>query len=435
MNIYLEPSGYRLLNVGDAAMQIAAIERLRDFWSLAHISATTEDAKRLAYFCPSVAAVSALSRRRFFSENVFGKRLHEILPGVLSEKIINLSPVLRRRYPNLINSIGNRRQSSNTAGADFWTTLKTSNLVVISGAGNLNDEFETHARTILETIDLAVNLKIPVVMLGQGIGPIKSPQLAEKASRVLPKVDLIAVRESRRSIEILQNFNVAPQKILVTGDDAVETVYKARKNETGKFIGLNFRVAGYSKVETSETLAVAEHLRKIAEKYQTELLPVPISFQAGNRSDLAVLQSLDAVKKVDYESDDNKTPAFVIEQISRCRLVVTGSYHAAVFALAQGIPVVCTAKTEYYLDKFYGLAEQFKTGCRIVSFENAFDLDELTGAVENAWREAIYIKDYLLEQSRRQIKDNLAAYRQIPELFNAGSLPGKRRHLSVAEQH
>jgi polysaccharide pyruvyl transferase WcaK-like protein len=52
--------------------------------------------------------------------------------------------------------------------------------------------------------------------------------------------------------------------------------------------------------------------------------------------------------------------------VSRCRVVVTGSYHAGVFALAQGIPVVATAASRYYHDKFSGLADLFGGGGDIV---------------------------------------------------------------------
>ena len=46
----------------------------------------------------------------------------------------------------------------------------------------------------------------------------------------------------------------------------------------------------------------------------------------------------------------------LIEQISRCRLVIVGSYHAAVFALAQGVSAIGLAGNAYYLQKFEGLA-------------------------------------------------------------------------------
>ena len=50
------------------------------------------------------------------------------------------------------------------------------------------------------------------------------------------------------------------------------------------------------------------------------------------------------------------SPEDVINCIARTRLVLTGSYHAAVFALAMGRPAICVAASGYYRSKFYGLA-------------------------------------------------------------------------------
>jgi polysaccharide pyruvyl transferase WcaK-like protein len=50
-------------------------------------------------------------------------------------------------------------------------------------------------------------------------------------------------------------------------------------------------------------------------------------------------------------------------------VVVAGSYHAAVFALSQGIPVVALVKSPYYVNKMVGLGDQFGAGCEIVRLD------------------------------------------------------------------
>ena len=50
-----------------------------------------------------------------------------------------------------------------------------------------------------------------------------------------------------------------------------------------------------------------------------------------------------------------ETPQLVIDRVGECKVVVTGSYHGAVFALAQGIPVVALVKSPYYVNKMAGL--------------------------------------------------------------------------------
>ena len=56
--------------------------------------------------------------------------------------------------------------------------------------------------------------------------------------------------------------------------------------------------------------------------------------------------------------------ALVIERVGECRVVVTGSYHGAVFALAQGIPVVALVKSPYYVNKMAGLARPVRNRVR-----------------------------------------------------------------------
>ena len=44
------------------------------------------------------------------------------------------------------------------------------------------------------------------------------------------------------------------------------------------------------------------------------------------------------------------SPMQMIRKIQRCRLIVTGSYHPAVFALAKGIPAIALVKSVTYIN-------------------------------------------------------------------------------------
>jgi colanic acid/amylovoran biosynthesis protein len=72
------------------------------------------------------------------------------------------------------------------------------------------------------------------------------------------------------------------------------------------------------------------------------------------------------------------------EQVRRCRTVVTGSYHAAVFALAAGVPVVCLSKSSYYDQKFSGLAALMPAGA-VTLVRLSEGTDGLAPAVASAW--------------------------------------------------
>lgn len=98
-------------------------------------------------------------------------------------------------------------------------------------------------------------------------------------------------------------------------------------------------------------------------------------------------------------------------------MVITGSYHAAVFALAQGIPAVCIEKSAYYSQKFCGLREQFGEGCAVVEAAESDFGFRLEHAIEHAWRSADDLRPRLLEAAASQIEKGRAAYARVFKRF------------------
>jgi colanic acid/amylovoran biosynthesis protein len=109
----------------------------------------------------------------------------------------------------------------------------------------------------------------------------------------------------------------------------------------------------------------------------------------------------------------------VIRRTSECRLVVTGSYHAGVFALAQGIPVVALAASDYYRDKFFGLADQFGAGCRVLEMRMPGFASQLGPVIGEFWHRAPALRPGLLRAAENQIKAAQAAYQELPALVKS----------------
>ena len=107
--------------------------------------------------------------------------------------------------------------------------------------------------------------------------------------------------------------------------------------------------------------------------------------------------------------DGLDTPLTVIRRVGECRVVVTGSYHAGVFALSQGIPVVGLSRSDYYTDKFLGLADQFGSGCRLVPLDEPLD-EALPARIIELWREAEALRPDLLAAASRQVEEGREAY-------------------------
>jgi polysaccharide pyruvyl transferase WcaK-like protein len=290
---------------------------------------------------------------------------------------------------------------------------------MVAGMGGITDAFPEFAYELLDVLALATQHGVPTALFGQGLGPIEDPKLRARAGAVLPQAALIALREGRAGTSLLHSLGVAADRVLVTGDDAIEIAYQARSESIGSGIGVNLRVGQYAEVQKDLITRVGEIVQDIACRHRASIIPVPISRYPVD-SDADVIRQLSAgYPDVLDNAESLDTPLKIIQQIQQCRVVVTGSYHAAVFALAQGIPAVGLAKSDYYLDKFLGLSDQFGQGSAMVCLDDANLPRALAEAIDHAWHTANEVRPHLLAAAARQIDMSRAAYQQLHALLRA----------------
>jgi colanic acid/amylovoran biosynthesis protein len=202
---------------------------------------------------------------------------------------------------------------------------------------------------------------------------------------------------------LLDRLGVAPRKITFTGDDAVALAWENQSNQIGRSIGFNLRLSDYSGITEQTLTAVRGVLATTAARQCVSLLGIPIA--RGNREcDVITAQRmLDGLDVPGDAGTDADTPLKTIAQVAQCRLVVTGSYHAAVFAIAQGIPAVCIAGNLYYANKFRGLARAFGDGCTILRADDNNFTQALPKAIGDYWNRAHELRPLLLEAATKQV--------------------------------
>ena len=100
-------------------------------------------------------------------------------------------------------------------------------------------------------------------------------------------------------------------------------------------------------------------------------------------------------------------------------MVVTGSYHGAVFALSQGIQAIAIAGSGYYRAKFQGLAQQFPGGVEIVDVAESGWEGRLEMLIARAWQSAENVRRGLLGAAVQQIDLSRRAYRTVAQLAEA----------------
>jgi colanic acid/amylovoran biosynthesis protein len=354
-------------------------------WPAAEIMVIATTPERLAAYCPGTIAIG-----RTFADH-HGFRL------VPRKARLALEQIWKMAGPYLACH-GSRapRGAPRTA----VQAVRAADLVVASGGGYLNDTFWWHASGVLSLLALAQRLGKPTAMFGQGIGPMSRRLLRAQARAVLPGLAVLGLREERTGRALATSLGVSPGALRLTGDDALEyDVPGSQQSGNGALtpsegrrtashvLGVNLRVSGYAGVDQATAAAVGRVVWEVASALGADLVGLPVSrYSAG--ADAEALSALapagDGQARIAVE--DIVTPEALAVAAARCRAVITGSYHAAVFSLAAGVPAVCLTQSRYYDAKFGGLAGLFPGACRVVSLGSPDSAARLRAAVLEAWQ-------------------------------------------------
>jgi polysaccharide pyruvyl transferase WcaK-like protein len=293
--------------------------------------------------------------------------------------------------------------------------VRRASLVLAMGGGYLTDVDPGQTRRTLGVLERAIELGVPTAMAGQGIGPLSDPALVAPARRILPAVDVIGLREGSRGPGLLADLGVSADRVTVTGDDAIELAHGVRQSTLGADLGICLRVADYSPVADRAKTIVGRVIRDWAAEHDAALVPLIISEYRSEdrRSTLPLVHGHPRV----ISPLGRFVPAQAVAgRVSRCRVLVTGAYHLAVFALSQGIPVVGLSASTYYDDKLLGLAEMFGGGLSLIRLDDPALEARLHEAVRTLWAQAPVLRDGLRARAADQIRRSAALYERIFEL-------------------
>lgn len=417
MKILVDFGSYHVNNLGDVAMLQASIKRIRRLFPNAVFFIFTLAPELLRVHFPNAKPLDPSGRDIWLGSRL--KFVDSLLPWRIAKYLMIPDEYVRSRDP-LVWSPWILRQLKRYDNDEFervyafLQVITKADLVVVAGGGYITDAFSGHGIRVLKTLEMATNLGKPTALMGQGIGPIQKPGLYKKLRSVLPAVDLITLREARHGPRLLESCGLNANQLFVTGDDAIELAYSARTNVSGYGIGVNLRAAKYSEVGSETIAEVRNVLRLMARKYSAPLISVPID---QNR-DVKVNQCMIEGYELMDEETHFPTVKELVKHISKCRIVVTGSYHAAVFALSQGIPSVCLARSDYYEVKFLGLADQFGVGCDVLLIDQEQFQETLMTKIDAIWKMSPEVRKPLLEAAQRQVLLAQDAYQRLLEIVN-----------------
>ena len=285
-------------------------------------------------------------------------------------------------------------------------------VVALAGGGYIADDFYIESRQRLMLLRWSQSMGKKTVMWGQGLGPITNKDLHFYASKALKNIDLLAVRERVVSEDLAETLGVSLEKIHFTGDDAVALALPPSAVEVtnSDVLGFNLRIASYSGLLPEITAQIDSLIEQFCIEKNIDLRLIAISSNThGN--DVEAVQSLENVSKRILNQQPLSSISDLALLVASCRVVFTGSYHAAVFALASGIPVVCVAASEYYENKFCGLKAEYKQGCAVIRIDRQ-SISEIKIVLDDLWVNAATTCGFLRSVAEEQVKLSEAAYYQ-----------------------
>lgn len=399
MRILVEQSGSQMGNLGDIAMLQVAVERLRALWPSGTISVITRSPTPLSEFVQGVSDVlieypsSWLTLRR-----------------IVSDRLLPRDHLLPARMEVLLSRLFTRAYHQTLAKA-----IEDHDLVMHSGAGVLADPFVPAAIRRLSLFERAIRAGKPTALLGQGIGPLNTPELKRAVRHVLSQANLVSLRDPISARFLTDELGITQREFPVTGDDALELASRARRDHRGNRIGFNLRLASYSGIAEHDAAALdplAGALKTCSGEPGRAILPLAV-----HKSDAESARDWLGMSGIGNLAPEHEmTVSGLLEAISQCRLVVTASYHGAVLALGQGIPALCYFRTEYYRRKFLGLAELFSGGCRLLDLSRPVDADEVIRLIEQLCGRDDELQRFLLRAGQEQVESARRVYERLPKL-------------------
>ena len=446
MYIILDQGIFDMRNMGQNALLQAATEHVKKLWPEELIGVTTFAPNLLKIFFPDVFPVSPDGTHEWHKNRSKYNRIYHLIPSTILRVLLEIREEIWHRWPGFNpgavctklkswirptpTSIESMDNSPNDGVGktpidkpDYFSVVSGADLFIATGSQYMCDHASDTAFQVLDRLEAAMQRGIPVAMVGQGMGPIDDAELRARAKEVLPLVDLIFVRERLEAPALLASLGVDPARIMVTGDDAVELAYNARADVLGNGIGVSMRCMPSTMVDDVDLPVIRKILGEVAQKHKAELVGLPISMSIHERDDRCTKRLLEEYDKTWMSRRKFQKPLAYIKDVQRCRLVVTGTFHGAVLALAQGIPVICLVRSGLYSNKFNGLADMFDHGCEVISLEDEHFQERLISSIDLMWRSAEKLRVQLLESASRQIEWGDAAYQRLFELVESKKNP------------
>jgi colanic acid/amylovoran biosynthesis protein len=433
MRILIDPGTYDYTNMGCVSVIQVAVGRFRRLCPTCQVQVFTRDPDNLMRHCPDALPMMIDGHRAWFSDQYLLGRIHQHLPTPVSRGLIRLKRGLRDQSPCVLEAmirarmrLGRRDTKPLTA---FFEAIERADLVVTSGLAGIRTS-EWHP---VSTLEMAVRRGKPTAMFSLGLSSAYDPGCLKRIQALLPRVNLVALREKLVGPKLLAAHDIRPKAMTITGDDAVGLAFEARPDRLGSGIGVNVSARTSAEVDENDIQRIRLVLQAFARTHRATLIPLPSANERVFKDSTLIRQVLAGYADCVDGGEHLDTPMKVIRETGRCRIVVTGAYHVAVFSLAQGIPAILLAKSRYFTDKLRALADMFGSGAEVVSLGDENFTTMLASALEKTWNAAETLREHLLQAATQQNEMSWAAYRRAIALVQENRVTVEARGIAMGD--
>ncbi len=355
MRLLIENGAAHLGNLGDAAMLQIAVQRLRKYLPEAQLHVVTGNPGKLRGIDPELIPLPLQAVEEWVgTKHAFATPKSRA--GRLSRQ---LKAQLKWRFAA---RAARRFVKTGRHPDNLVPLIQSASAVLSSGGGLINRKFPKNSHRLLHTLRLAQALGKPTAAFGLGIDEPVDQRMQGYCRDVFPGLSCLALRESLVGSRFIANLG-RPIRWQVTGDDAIGLVPESLPSTpAARHIGINIRLARHTAIPR-QTLPVLKNVissRARREQLRLRNLPVTVIERPHRDSDCKSTSELFG-SEIDQWPEDcqNLTPRQLILATGQCRLVISVSYHACVFALALGIPTIALYADPYYHNKHAGLCAMF----------------------------------------------------------------------------
>jgi polysaccharide pyruvyl transferase WcaK-like protein len=427
-------------SIGDIAMLQVAIDRTRSAFPDAELAVVTASPFRLGQCVSDVhPALITPGRRQRTAPVEYG--LGRVTPSWFEPVAIRL----RGAVTNAIEAVARRRskdpdaESPADAGpadaddeqddeplvpADVEKVLRghidDADLLVVHGGGFMADADPYKAAVALQAMRFAGERTIPYLLASQGVGPLTEPRLLAAAREVLPHAAAIGTREESLSRVTLAGCGVAADTVRFTGDDALMLVERSvPPSSDPTTVGLSYRQAAYLGITRENAQAVHDGVAAWMGSRDIRWLPL-VTSTYGDEDVLGVRAVVGDDPRY-LPAPARTTPAELIGQVAGCSLVVSTTYHAALFGASTGVPTLAFGGTDYGLKKLEGIHNCFGDICGVVDIRRGTDANALAETLERIGRPANRARALeATAEYQNRVRD---FYRDMPRLVAEAARP------------